>query len=225
MMSSLSHRSFKSSRVFSAIAGALLLVPALVFLPGSASADNSLYVVKGKRGVITFTSRRPDSGSYQIFVPRGPAFSKFYQLNNGWRARAIPSQFDGLIQSMAELYDLEPALVKAVVHVESAFDPRARSPKGAMGLMQLMPATAQRFGVARPYTPEENVRGGVTYLKMLHDRYAGNLRLAVAAYNCGEGRVDPIRAVPPIRETQLYVKRVMAMRDLYACAFNGKGSC
>ena len=208
----------------SAFAALLMLLAGVFLAPQAASAD-PLYVVRGSRGVVTFTSRKPAVGSYSLFVPRGPSFSKFYQLRSDWKPRAIPSQFDDLIISMAELYDLEPALVKAVVHVESAFDPRARSPKGAMGLMQLMPGTAQRFGVSKPYKPEENVRGGVTYLKWLHDRYAGNMRLVLAAYNAGEGRVDKTREVPLIRETQMYVKRVMRMRELYTCAFNGKSSC
>ncbi len=193
----------------------------------AAEAGDTLYVVKGHRGVVTFTSRKPSgSQNYSVFSPRGPAFSRFYSLGSGrWRPRMVNSPYDPLIYSMAELYDLDPALVKAVVHVESAFNPQARSPKGAMGLMQLMPGTAQRFGVDKPYKPEENVRGGVTYLKMLHDRYSGDVRLALAAYNAGEGHVDRLRAIPPFTETQLYVKRVMRMREVYTCAIAGRKDC
>jgi hypothetical protein len=206
--------------------GSLVVLHTLAF-PHLARADDTLYVVKGSRGVITFTTRKPGGGeNFTVFSPRMPAFSRFYSLGSGrWTPRVVKSQYDAMIYATAELYDLDPALVKAVVHVESAFDPRARSPKGAMGLMQLMPATAQRFGVSRPYVPEDNVRGGVTYLKMLHDRYAGNIRLALAAYNAGEGLVDRIRAVPPISETQTYVKRVMRMRELYSCAIAGRKDC
>lgn len=192
----------------------------------SAYADNSLYVIRGRRGVITFSSHKPTGGqNYSIFAPRNPAFSRFYSIGRKWIPRLVNSPFDTLIYSTAALYDLDPALVKAVVHVESAFNPEARSPKGAMGLMQLMPATAHRFGVDKPYTPAENVRGGVTYLKMLHDRYSGNVRLALAAYNAGEGRVDRIMEVPAISETQLYVKRVMRMKEIYTCALSGKKDC
>jgi len=202
----------------------LLLVT--LFVPLSAQADNNLYVIRGRRGVITFSSRRPSEGqSYSIFSPRLPAFSRFYTSGGKWTPRMVNSPFDNLIYSTAALYNLDPALVKAVVHVESAFNPVARSPKGAMGLMQLMPATALRFGVNRPYTPEENVRGGVTYLKMLHDRYSGNIRLALAAYNAGENRVDRIMEVPAISETQQYVKRVMRMKDIYTCALSGRKDC
>jgi len=204
----------------------LVCFPLLMASMPEAKADDALYVVRGARGVITFTSKKPAGGqSYSVFSPRMPAFSRFYSIGGNWRPRLINSPYDPLIYSMAELYDLDPALVKAVVHVESAFNAQARSPKGAMGLMQLMPATAQRFGVDRPYKPEENVRGGVTYLKLLHDRYSGNVRLALAAYNAGEGLVDRIRAVPQISETQNYVKRVMRMQEIYTCAIAGRKNC
>lgn len=216
--------------IFSAFSGKkrlfLLCFPLLTLAAVEARADNALYVVRGKRGVVTFTSRKPSAGqSYSVFSPRMPAFSKFYSVGGKWKPKLINSPYDPLIYSMAELYDLDPALVKAVIHVESAFNPDARSPKGAMGLMQLMPATAQRFGVDRPYRPEENVRGGVTYLKLLHDRYAGNVKLALAAYNAGEGLVDRIRGIPPYTETQQYVKRVMRMQEVYTCAIAGRKDC
>ncbi|MFN8389480.1 MAG: lytic transglycosylase domain-containing protein [Bdellovibrionota bacterium] len=214
----------KVSRSLSFTVGALALLLCSV---QNAAADNTLYVLRGARGVITFTTQRPAAGkNFSVFSPRMPAFSRFYSLGSGrWTPRAVDSPYDDLIYGMAGLYDLDPALVKAVVHVESAFDPRARSPKGAMGLMQLMPATAERFGVFQPYIPEQNVRGGVTYLKMLHDRYSGNMRLAVAAYNCGEGLVDRVGDIPPISETQNYVKRVMRMKELYSCAIAGRKNC
>ena len=117
---------------------------------------------------------------------------------------------------MAQVHRLNPALAKAVVHVESAFRSKARSPKGAMGLMQLMPATARRFGVNDPYHPQQNLRGGMKYLRFLLDRYRGDLRLALSAYNAGEGAVDRFGGVPPYRETQEYVRRVMRMYRQYS---------
>jgi soluble lytic murein transglycosylase-like protein len=121
------------------------------------------------------------------------------------RARA----FDDVIEEHATRNGVRKDLVRAVIQVESAFNPRAVSSKGAMGLMQLMPATARQFGVRNAFDPDENVRGGVAYLRQLLDRYDGNERLALAAYNAGPGAVDRYgETVPPYRETRDYVSRV-----------------
>ena len=117
--------------------------------------------------------------------------------------------YDDVIVEHARLNGVRPDLVRAVVQVESAFNPYARSPKGALGLMQLMPATAREFGVANPFNAVENVRGGVAYLRRLLDRYGNNEQLALAAYNAGPGAVDKYgESVPPYRETQNYVSRI-----------------
>jgi soluble lytic murein transglycosylase-like protein len=105
---------------------------------------------------------------------------------------------------------LDPGLVEAVVRVESAFDSRARSHKGAMGLMQLMPATARELGVSDAYDVDQNLAGGTIYLRRLLDRFDGDLRLALAGYNAGPEAVEKYRGVPPYRETGDYVRRVMA---------------
>ena len=107
---------------------------------------------------------------------------------------------------------MRPDLVRAVVQVESGYNPYARSPKGAMGLMQLMPATAQQFGVRNPFNPIENIRAGVSYLRQLLDRYSNNEELALAAYNAGPGAVAKYgTAVPPYKETRDYVSRINRM--------------
>ena len=119
------------------------------------------------------------------------------------------SNYEDLIVEHARLNGVRPALVRAVVQVESAFDPNARSKKGALGLMQLMPATARQFGVTNPFNPNENVRAGVAYLRQLLDRYGNNEELALAAYNAGPGAVDKYgEVVPPFRETRNYVLKV-----------------
>jgi soluble lytic murein transglycosylase-like protein len=117
--------------------------------------------------------------------------------------------YDELILEHAQLNDVRPDLVRAVVQVESAFNPNALSPKGAIGLMQLMPATIQQFGVRNAFNPNENVRAGVAYLRQLLDRYDNNEQLALAAYNAGPGAVDKHgQNIPPYRETREYVSKI-----------------
>jgi soluble lytic murein transglycosylase-like protein len=121
--------------------------------------------------------------------------------------------FEPLIQQHASRQGIRAALVRAVIQVESAFNPRAVSPKGAMGLMQLMPATARQFGVIDPFNPGENIRAGVTYLRQLLDKYSDNEQLALAAYNAGPGAVDKYGSkVPPYKETQLYVHKITGIQ-------------
>lgn len=112
------------------------------------------------------------------------------------------------IDRIARQYQLEPALVRAVIRIESAYNDRAVSPKGAVGLMQLMPETAKRFGVSNPYDIEQNIRGGVRYLSWLLNRF-NDIQLALAAYNAGEGAVERWDGIPPYRETQRYVQKVL----------------
>jgi soluble lytic murein transglycosylase-like protein len=116
-----------------------------------------------------------------------------------------------LVRDAARAAGVDPSLVAAVARVESNFDPAALSPAGAAGVMQLMPATAQALGVANPYDVTQNVRGGAVYLRELLDRFGGDVRLAVAAYNAGPGAVARYGGVPPYRETQDYVARVLAL--------------
>jgi len=114
------------------------------------------------------------------------------------------------IQEMAPRYDLDPALVLEVVRAESNFNPRARSHKGALGLMQLIPATARRFGVKDPLDPEQNLRGGMAYLRWLLKRFDGDLSLTLAGYNAGEAAVERHGGVPPYNETRAYVGKILA---------------
>jgi soluble lytic murein transglycosylase-like protein len=125
-----------------------------------------------------------------------------------WSSAAPDQRLDQIVREAADRHDLDPALVKAVIRTESGWNPYAVSPKGAMGLMQLVPATAERFGVGDPYDPAQNVEGGTAYLKELLDRYHGNLRESLAAYNAGPGAVDASGGVPWYPETRRYVQKV-----------------
>ena len=124
-----------------------------------------------------------------------------------WRTAAGP--YADLLAEAADRHGIGRPLLAALAQVESAFDPKAVSPKGAQGLLQLMPATAARFGVADPFDAAQNVEGGARYLRWLIDRYDGRLDLALAGYNAGEGAVDRYAAVPPYRETLGYVLKVL----------------
>lgn len=117
-------------------------------------------------------------------------------------------RLDRIVQEAAERHQLDPALVKAVISTESGWNTQAISQKGAMGLMQLIPATAQRFGVGNPFDPVQNVEGGTTYLKSLLDRYNGDLAKSLAAYNAGEHAVDLSGGIPAFSETRNYVRKV-----------------
>jgi hypothetical protein len=121
------------------------------------------------------------------------------------RARLAAAIFE-----LAPEYGLDPLLVLEVVRAESNFDPRARSHKGALGLMQLIPATARRFGVDDPFEPIQNLRGGMAYLRWLLDRFDGDQALALAGYNAGEGAVERHGGIPPYAETRAYVRRILA---------------
>jgi len=187
-----------------AAVGALLVGSA----PAPAAADGRevLYRRVDERGVIHFTDTPSDRRYARVSArkPMGPPVA------SGRSAGA----FDRVIVRQARLHRLPPGLVKAVIRAESNFDPRARSHKGAMGLMQLMPGTAREMGVADPWRVDENVRGGTRYLRSMVNRY-GDLQLALAAYNAGPDAVDRYGGIPPYRETQEYVQRVLAFYRKY----------
>jgi hypothetical protein len=126
------------------------------------------------------------------------------------RPHGAPARYAGLVEAAATSHRLDPALVAAVIRVESAWRPGAVSPKGARGLMQLMPATARRLGVTRSFDPAQNVRGGARYLSLLADRFGEHeVEKVLAAYNAGEGAVEAYQGIPPYRETREYVRKVM----------------
>jgi soluble lytic murein transglycosylase-like protein len=151
----------------------------------------------------------------QALALQTPATSDPLPENAAAPAPVPPAQIDALVQQNAATWQVDPALIKSVIANESSFDANATSPVGAQGLMQLMPETAASLGVRNPYDPAQNVAGGTRYLRSLLDRFNGDTRLAVAAYNAGPGAVEKYGDVPPYAETRTYVQNVLGSLDRY----------
>ncbi len=200
----------------SRLAGTLLVAIVTLAFAGPAEAQFH-YFWKDANGGIHWSDRLPQGTRQFQMYPVAGASQRI-------RTTRPPSadyvgQFDDLIKQYALVNGVRADLVRAVIQVESGFDPRARSPKGARGLMQLMPGTALDLGVVNSYDPEDNIRGGVRYLRTLLDRYGNDETLALAAYNAGPEAVEKYgNAVPPYRETQNYVGRVQNISPLSAAA-------
>lgn len=180
--------------------GGLLLI---TFLPTAARADQIVVLV--------------DENGHKIYVNTGETSSRVNWMTRSFRpsdaavsARA-PANINQLVEQTASRFQVDPELVHAIIRVESDYDPKAVSSKGAMGLMQLIPATAQRFGVRNAFDPKQNLEGGVNYLKYLLDLFGGDLSLSLAAYNAGEHSVQRSGGVPAIPETQDYVRKVTSI--------------
>ncbi len=182
-----------------------LAAVAALCLGWPAGAWAQIYAWRDANGGLVLSDHRPVGYAAKTFPGAGTPFVR----STRQISRPVSSDIESLITTHASAYQVRPDLVRAVVQTESAFNPRARSVKGAMGLMQLMPGTAAQYGVLDPYDAAENIRGGVAYLRDLLVKYAGNEELALAAYNAGPTAVDKYgQRVPPYRETVAYVNRV-----------------
>ena len=184
----------------------------LVFLAvGPAHAD--IFHFTDSEGVIHYTNVQPHGGTWRRLYHTDDEGRPTAALSTAERERKLDparlQQFDAHIREAAQLYQLPEAFIRAVVLVESNFFPDAISDAGAMGLMQLMPGTALNMGVQNAFDPRQNVLGGTRYLRMLANRFSGDLVLTIAAYNAGEGAIDRYHGVPPYMETRRYVKRVL----------------
>ena len=175
------------------------------------------------KGVRNYSNKRPKGVanvsvsrvSYPIFEMETCYACAAQSKVNFSRLKLNTSAYRDEIATAAKDFGVDEAIVRAVIHAESAFRPNALSRVGAQGLMQLMPATARRFGVSNPFDAGQNIRGGVEYLSWLLKRFDGNLTLAAAGYNAGEGAVDKYKGVPPYSETRRYVERVGVLADRY----------
>lgn len=190
-----------------------LLTGALVaWTLSAADAHADIYTYVDENGVLNFTNSHPVGRKKfrRIFKEESPK-----SAIRSYAPRVTPTEYDTHIFTTCAKYDVDPALVKAIIHTESAFNPYAVSPKGAEGLMQLMPETAGMVNVADSFDPYANIEGGVRYFKYLLQRFDGNIKLSLAAYNAGETNVQKYGGVPPFKETREYVRKVMALWQSY----------
>lgn len=177
-----------------------------VCLGAASPAAAQIYTWHDAEGTLVLSDRPHEKGQVPTYAVYGG--SKAIRATKALAISPKSIQYDESIREHASKNGLSPDLVRAVIQVESAFNPNAVSAKGAMGLMQLMPATATEYGVRDPFHPEQNIGAGTAYLKRLLGRYNNKIELALAAYNAGPGNVEKYGDVPPFRETQDYVKRV-----------------
>src|SRR5688500_2391311 len=167
-------------------------------------ASAQIYSWRDADGKLVLSDKpRPGDGAQTTYTEHA---TSAVRASQGSTAKSAP--YEASITEHAPRQKVAADLVRAVIQVESAFNPVAVSSKGAMGLVQLMPATAVEMGVGNPFDPDQNIRGGVAYLRRLLDRYNGNVELALAAYNAGMGNVEKYGDVPPFKETKKYVKKV-----------------
>lgn len=193
-------------------------------------SGQTIYQLKDSNGTTLLTNKKSKYSGLKLEKKTYYPDSNIHTYRN-WgasEASVLPSHnksknaYDNYIRQAAQTHRISEGLIKAVMHTESGFNINARSPVGAQGLMQLMPATARRFNVSNAYDPQQNIFAGAKYLAWLLKRFNGNTHLALAGYNAGEGNVAKYGGIPPFKETQDYVKRVTSrLNNLYS---NGLGT-
>ncbi|MFV2059376.1 MAG: lytic transglycosylase domain-containing protein [Gammaproteobacteria bacterium] len=195
----------------------LLFILSSCFLSSNVSA--AIYIYQLPDGSRVITDRPKYDGVYKKIrssrkmAGMGQIISGHYKVKDTNKNR---KRYAPLIKQLAAAYGVDEALVKAVVHAESYFNPNATSKKGASGLMQLMPTTAALYGISDLYNPSKNIEAGVRHLRYLLKRYQHSLPFAIAAYNAGETAVSQYNGIPPYLETQRYVKKVLRYHSYYS---------
>src|SRR3990167_768879 len=199
------------------------------FMALDCHAGQTIYQLRDSNGPTLLTNKQSRYSNLKVEKKTYYPDSNIHSYSN-WGASessVLPSYsrnknaFDHIIRQAAQTHGVSEGLIKAVMHTESGFNVNARSPVGAQGLMQLMPATARRFNVSNAYDPQQNINAGAKYLAWLMKRFNGNTSLALAGYNAGEGNVQKYGGIPPFRETQDYVRRVSSRySNLYAGGIN-----
>lgn len=185
-----------------------------ILFPAAAAENPAIYRYQQANGVTAFSDRAPNNRPYQLV--RFDCFACGVHNTVNWHNTPLfLQQYQQEIASAAKQHQLDPALIRAVIHAESAFNPKALSKSGAAGLMQLMPDTATEAGVKNVWHQQQNIQGGASYLASLLKRYKDDVKLAMAAYNAGPGAVDKHQGIPPYAETQRYVERVQLLFSRY----------
>lgn len=180
----------------------------------ASTAFADIYRYEDPDGTLHFTDA-PTDNRFKVFMKD---IKKDQRLRTAFKLPGYarnPAEFEPIIQSCSREFGVDSSLVKAVIHAESGYNPSAVSSKGAQGLMQLMPKTAQGLKVSDSFNPSDNIRGGVRYLRFLLDTFRGNESLALAAYNCGMSNVAKYGGIPPFNETKNYVTKVLSYRNNY----------
>ena len=178
---------------------------------------STYYKYRNAQGVLSFSDEKPSGVKFEVV--RFDCFACKVDSSVNWETTPLfTDRYRQTIDTLAKRHGVDGALVRAVIHAESAFNARARSRVGAQGLMQLMPQTASELGVTNPFDPAQNIDGGVRYLAMLLERYNRDTRLATAAYNAGPGAVQEYGGIPPYAETRAYVERVAILHRRYQMA-------
>jgi soluble lytic murein transglycosylase-like protein len=183
----------------------------LILTVMSARAD--IYRYEDDEGIVHFTDA-PTDRRFKIFM-RDLKKDRKLRTKLQLSSSVNPAEYENIISTCATKYGVNPCLIKAVIHAESGYNPKAVSRKGASGLMQLMPDTARSLKVSNSLDPKDNVEGGVKYLRFLLDTFRGDVSLAVAAYNAGLNKVARYGGIPPYNETRTYVNRVLAYMQSY----------